>query len=63
MYSILLLKVRTLAAMGDLEGAERSSSEAKRWSLAGLFSGVGIGALTLVLYLVFVSVAVSTADY
>lgn len=50
-------EVRSRAAVGDLAGAQMSSMEAKKWSYAGLFTGLGFIVAFIVTYVVLLAFA------
>ncbi len=45
-------KVESAFFSGDIQGAERSAAEAKKWTMIGLWVGVGV----IALYFIFVLV-------
>ncbi|PIK39817.1 putative proline-rich transmembrane protein 1 [Apostichopus japonicus] len=53
-------EVRTRARIGDIEGAQLSSRQAKTWSFAGFFTGIGIVVAVVAIYVIIIIAAANS---
>ena len=52
-------KVEVLFLSGDIAGANKAAADAKKWTMYGLFTGLTVIVLYVLLYVLFILLAIS----
>ena len=52
-------KVEVLFLSGDIAGANKAAADAKKWTMYGLFTGLSVIVLYVLLYVLFILLAIS----